>query len=115
MVKTIRVAPKTIQMLTIRPNLITFGYAVRPIDWLCVKIMCHQKMKNERIMVSRGETPTDDVVIETGELRLHCWKYFWGSWDLVKMPPKEDPEVTALKKEVTDIIEKFQVGLLFDI
>lgn len=25
------------------------------------------------------------------------------------MPPKEDPEVTALKKEVNDIIAKFQV------
>lgn len=24
------------------------------------------------------------------------------------MPPKEDPEVTALKKEVAEIIEKFQ-------
>lgn len=24
------------------------------------------------------------------------------------MPPKDDPEVAALKKEVTDIIEKFQ-------
>lgn len=25
------------------------------------------------------------------------------------MPPKDDPEVTALKKEVNDLIAKFQV------
>lgn len=28
------------------------------------------------------------------------------------MPPKDDPETAALKKELTDLIAKFQVGIL---
>lgn len=27
------------------------------------------------------------------------------------MPPKDDPETAALKKELTDLIAKFQVGI----